>query len=197
VHNSAVPVHDEEPPPPCVPTLLDLMVRGAERLPSGVWYQEYRPGGSVTIDARLDPPQLASASDIVWDGGEPHSLDSPLHRVLSLGVLTPFGAVLTVRATLSGVTKSVHVKAVPKVVRLDVSGAERLPNGGWRVDPGVETVVVRAITRPSVPEACRYLRWIGIGSRADTGEACCCMVSATAFTAAGPALPVDVTVILD
>ena len=180
--------HPEKPSP----RLVDLIVMGAERSPSGVWCGLYSPGRNITIGARVDPVQ--SAPHIIWEGGQPG--DSPQERTVPLDAVTPFDEPIVVQATLDGVSKSARLKVVPRLLRMDVSGAERTADGSWHVNTHGDPVVVRAALTPSVPGACRYLRWTGGGSLPHDGDNCSRLVPPSAFTDPHR-LPVDAEVIVD
>jgi len=191
---------DGPPPPPPDPRVIltDLKVTGAERTASGVWYQAYSPGQSITIQAVTDPAQPPSPPSIAWQGGQAHATGLPQLRAVPLNALTPFGQSLTVQATLGSVTKSVRLKVVPNLLRFDVSGAEGLGDGKWGVDPGdSKPAMVRVVTEPSGPEACRYLQWTGGEPCPDGGDNCCRLVPASAFSNPEMQMPVDVKVILE
>jgi hypothetical protein len=174
--------------------LIALEVDDAGRAPSGVWCATYSPGRHITSRAVIDPPGLGPPSDIVWQGGDP---DSPYRRVVRLGKLTPFGESWTVQATLGSVTKSVYVKVVPRLLRVDVSGAERTADGTWRVNTDGAPVVVRATTAPSVFEAWPYLQWTGTEPCSDSDDNSCRLVQASAFTDPDRLLLFDVRMAID
>jgi len=194
----AIPQPQPQPQPGGETRLVDLRVIGAERTPSGTWYQAYSPGQNITVQAVTDPAQPSSPPAIAWQGGQPDATGLPQLRAVPLGTLTPFGQRLTVQATLGSVTKSVQVMVVPNLLRFDVSGAEGMGDGKWGVDPeGNTSAVVRVVTEPPGAEACRYLRWTGGEPCPDTADNCCRLVPASAFNDPSKQMPVDVKVTLD
>lgn len=191
------PIPPTPVPPTPIPTarLVDLRVLGAERAPSGVWYQAYSSGQTITIQAVTDPAQPASPPAIVWQGGQADATGLPQLRAVSRGTLTPFGQPTTVQATLNGTTRSVRVMVVPNLLRFDISGAEGLGSDRWGIDPdSAKPAVVRAVTDPSGAEAGKYLQWSGGEPCADRTDNTCRLVPAAAFRDPTLQIPIDVKI---